>query len=245
MRTEWQSSTAVGNAAARNLKGNRHSGDGWCFRGENLLDLSRSIYLGSCHPYIFEVLILVKNNNKRSTWVRNTLLGTFFLSLFFNTVSQTLIQGMALLGSTMVLLVIIAIGVVFDVIGVASTAADLPPLNARAAKRVPGAKLALILASNSDRVSSFCSDVVGDICGIISGSAAAAILFSLALNSASQQNVANIAIVSVVASLTVGGKAAAKSLAIKNSTDILLGAGRVIYFFQSLLPWRKGHKKGK
>lgn len=172
-------------------------------------------------------------------------MGTFFLSLFFNTISQSLIQEMALLGSIMVLLVIIAIGVVFDVIGVASTAADLPPLNARAAKKTPGAKLALTFARNSDRVSSICSDVIGDICGIISGSAAAAILFSLALDTGRQQNIVNIIIVSLVASLTVGGKAAGKSLAINHSTDILLGAGRAIYFFQNLVPWRKGQKKGK
>jgi CBS domain containing-hemolysin-like protein len=166
-------------------------------------------------------------------------LGTFFLSLFFNTISQTLIQGLALLGSVMVLLVIIAIGIVFDVIGIASAAANLPPLNARAAKKVPGAKHALILARNSDRVSSFCNDVVGDICGIVSGSAATAIIFSLALNNARHQNYFSIFMMALVASLTVGGKAVGKSIAINYSTEILLLVGRVLYFFRSLLPRRK------
>ena len=78
------------------------------------------------------------NNKNRRGWVRKIVLWTFFLSLFFNSISQTLIQGMALLGSLLVLLVIIAIGIIFDIIGVAATAAELAPLNARRPKRCPG-----------------------------------------------------------------------------------------------------------
>lgn len=180
---------------------------------------------------------MANNKNNRGGWVRKIVLWTFFLSLFFNSISQTLIQGMALLGSLLVLLVIIAIGIVFDIIGIAATAADLPPLNAKAAKRVPGAKQALYLARHSDQVGNFCNDVVGDICGIVSGSAAAALVFNLA--SQAYQNYYNILIMAVVASLTVGGKGWGKSLAIYRSTEILISVGKVIMFFESLLPWRK------
>jgi len=34
VRTKWQSSTADGDTAGRNVKGNRHAGDGWCFGGK-------------------------------------------------------------------------------------------------------------------------------------------------------------------------------------------------------------------
>ncbi|MGI6364837.1 MAG: hypothetical protein ACOX2G_03685 [Bacillota bacterium] len=178
------------------------------------------------------------NNKNRRGWVRKIVLWTFFLSLFFNSISQTLIQGMALLGSLLVLLVIIAIGIIFDIIGVAATAAELAPLNAKAAKKVPGSKQALYLARHSDQVGNFCNDVVGDICGIVSGSAAAALVFSLA--SQAQQNYYNILIMAVVASLTVGGKGWGKSLAIHYSTEILIYVGKVLMFLQSLWPWREG-----
>jgi len=183
------------------------------------------------------------NNNKKSGWLRNVLLWTFFLSLFFNSVSQTLLQGLGVFGSLLLLLLIIAVGVVFDIIGVAATAAKLPPLNARNAKKIPGARQALDMAQNSDHVATFCSDVVGDISGIVSGSAAAGIVASIA-NNPTQQNYSNVLILAVVASLTVGGKGLGKTLAINYSTEILTGAGKVILFFQGLLPnkWGKGRK---
>lgn len=184
------------------------------------------------------------NNKKRSGWLGKILLWTFFLSIFFNTISQTLIQGVGLIGSLLVLMVIILTGVVFDIIGVAATAAVLPPLNARAAKRVPGAKQALFLARNSDRVSNFCNDVVGDICGIISGSAGAAIVFTLTVDSLRESYI-NIITMAVVASLTVGGKGLGKSFAINYSTEILLATGKIINFFSSLVPDRKSAGRSK
>ena len=48
-----------------------------------------------------------------------------------------------------------------------------------AAHKEPGAKEALVLLRNAGRVSSVCNDVVGDICGIVSGSTAAVIVVEL------------------------------------------------------------------
>lgn len=155
-------------------------------------------------------------------------------------------QKLGLAGSLVILLLIIATGVVFDIVGVAATAAKMPPLNARGAKKVPGAKQAINLARNSEQVASFCNDVVGDICGIISGSAAAAIVFNLAVNKSWQWYI-NIVAMAVVATLTIGGKGFGKSLAINYSTDILLIAGKLINFAQKLMPFRKadGRSNGK
>ena len=47
--------------------------------------------------------------------------------------------------------------------------------NAMASRKVPEAMEALHLIRNANRVSSFCNDVIGDICGVISGSASAVI----------------------------------------------------------------------
>ena len=174
--------------------------------------------------------------SNRMQWLGRILLWTFFLSIFFNIVSQSLLDKLGISGSLLVLGIIIATGVAFDIIGIASTAATLPPLNARAAKRVPGAKQALHLARNSDRVASFCNDVVGDICGIISGSAAAAIVFRLTVVKSLSQGYYNIIMMAAVAALTVGGKGLGKSVAINYANEILMLVGRLIYFLQRLVP---------
>lgn len=184
------------------------------------------------------------NNKSRFGWLVKILLWTFFLSIFFNTIFQSIIQGVGLFGSLTVLLVIITIGVVFDIIGVAATAASLAPLNARAAKKVPGSKQALYLAKNSEMVANFCNDVVGDISGIISGSAAAAIVFSLSVSSAYQGYV-SVMILAVVAALTVGGKGFGKSMAINYSTDILMAAGKIMHFFNSIVPRLRADRRNQ
>ena len=42
-------------------------------------------------------------------------------------------------------------------------------------RKVKGANVAVKFKKNAEKVSSFCCDVIGDICGVISGGAAAAI----------------------------------------------------------------------
>lgn len=183
-------------------------------------------------------------NKKNRRWVRNTLISTFFLSIFFSGISQLFLGDSACLtASLIVLMLIILTGVIFDIIGVAATSSKMAPLNARGAKKVPGARAAINLARNSEKVSSFCNDVVGDICGIISGSAAAAIVFNLAANN-SKQGYINIIFGAIVAALTVGGKALSKSTAINYSTEILMLAGKVISFFQKLNPFHKAKDRG-
>lgn len=184
------------------------------------------------------------NRKGRRRWIGKVLLWTFFLSLFFNGVSQSLLDRLGLIGSLGILLFIVAIGVIFDIVGVAATAAKMPPLNALGAKKVSGARQAIDLARNSQQVASFCSDVVGDICGIISGSAAAAIVFGLPFKTLSQRYIIT-AGMAVVASLTVGLKGLGKDIAINRSTEILLAVGKVIRFCQKLFPVRrrKGRRK--
>jgi hypothetical protein len=67
----------------------------------------------------------------------------------------------------------------FDIIGVAVTAADERPFHSMAAHKEKGAAEALYLLHNASHVSSFCNDVVGDICGIVSGTTAAVIVSRL------------------------------------------------------------------
>ncbi|MFW5787780.1 MAG: hypothetical protein ACOCV3_05890, partial [Halanaerobiales bacterium] len=90
---------------------------------------------------------------------------TFFLAVVVTLLSQSKVHMMDLGPALILLLFIIFIGVFFDMIGVAATVAREEPFNAKASKKVFGAKCGLYLARNGERVASFMCDIVGDICG--------------------------------------------------------------------------------
>ena len=93
--------------------------------------------------------------------------------------SETSLSGAGAAAAALVLAVFIGLGILFDIIGVAVTAADPRPFHSMAAHKEPGAKEALVLLRNAGRVSSVCNDVVGDICGIVSGTTTAVIVVRL------------------------------------------------------------------
>lgn len=177
--------------------------------------------------------------------------GALFLSIVFNLGSQFILEFVASTALKFVLLVIIIlIGVFFDIIGVAAAAATEGPCHAQAATRKFGAKQAFKVVRNADKVSSFCNDVVGDICGILSGAIAAAIVFELITKSSGvEELVASTLLTAVVAGLTVGGKAAGKSMAIEHANDIVLRVGMLMAVVENTtgiyLFGGNGRKKGR
>ncbi len=136
------------------------------------------------------------------------------------------------LGPALILLLfIIFIGVFFDMIGVAATVAREEPFNAKASKKVFGAKCGLYLARNGERVASFMCDIVGDISGIISRAIAAVIVLRIVDNFGSPQTLVNLLIMGGVSSLTVGGKAYCKKFGIEKADDIIFYVGRLLAGF--------------
>ena len=102
-------------------------------------------------------------------WVIRVFLIAVALSAAMSLCSGALLEDAGYVVATLILLLFIALGILFDIIGVAVTAANPKPFNSMAAHRVKGAKEALYLIRNAEKVASFCNDVVGDICGIVSG----------------------------------------------------------------------------
>lgn len=128
-----------------------------------------------------------------------------------------------------VVLLIIMIGVFFDAVGVAVTAAEETPFHSMASKKIRGAKQSLVLLRNADRVSSFCNDVVGDICSVVSGSAGAAIVYRLFSQHGSISVIEAVS-GALIAALTVGGKAFAKNIGMSNSNYIVYRVGVVVSY---------------
>lgn len=94
---------------------------------------------------------------------------TFLLAILVTLSSQSRVQHLSFFPALLVLIIIILVGIMADMIGVAVTAADPSSFNARAAKKVFGAKTSLFLVTHADRVASLMCDIIGDICGTVSG----------------------------------------------------------------------------
>ena len=169
-------------------------------------------------------------------WIITIFLSTVVISAVFSTISNMLLGQAGLVPAFFILLVIVLIGILFDIIGVAVTAADVKPFHSMAAHRVPGAQEALKLLRNAEKVSSFCNDVVGDICGIISGTASASIVLLILADRqtvSTKAQLLEIGMAALVSGLTVGGKAVGKTFAMTKSTSIVHCASKVIYYIKS------------
>lgn len=163
----------------------------------------------------------VKKNKGSKKWIFKIVLFTFLISAFVNFGSIVSISNINIYFAFLILLVIILIGVIFDMIGVAVTLADKKKFNSMASKKRKGAKTALRLIKNSDKVSNFCNDVIGDVCGVISGAVGLIIINSIQVSSEKEKLILSILISSLIASFTVGGKALGKNLAINNADYII------------------------
>ena len=171
-----------------------------------------------------------KERNKTIRWVIIIFFVTILVSGTISFVSDEIMERSNIVVAFMILLAIVLIGIVVDLIGLAVTSADEKPFHSMAARKVPGAMEAIRLLRNAERVSSICNDVVGDICGVVSGSASATIAAQVLRNfEFSAPDIVTLFMSALVAGLTVAGKAIGKTLAINSSTKIVSGVGRVIY----------------
>ena len=117
---------------------------------------------------------------KRNNWPLIVTILAFTISLLFSFMSESVMPKVGIIVGIMILILFIFIGIIFDMIGVAVTSSNEEPLHAMSSKKIKGAKKAVSFKKNADKVSSFCNDVIGDICGIISGSAGVSVARGLA-----------------------------------------------------------------
>ena len=176
----------------------------------------------------------------RIRWLITIFLLALTISALFSFSSQELLSGASLFGAFLVLLAIIAFGIFFDLLGVAVTAAEEKPFHSMASRKVPGGSEGIWLLRNADKVSSVCCDVVGDICGIISGAAAAVVAVEVWASAPSlSERIIQLLLSALVAALTILGKAFCKQIAMENSTAIVQAAARVIWRFKHIFARKK------
>ena len=155
-------------------------------------------------------------------WIALVGIGTFCSTMVITYLSDTVLSNANLLISFVILIAIIALGIATDIVGIAVASVSLEPFNAMAARKRRGAKTAVWLVKNAAKVSSVCNDVIGDICGVVSGGISVSITAQLArFYGLADSSLAGLIIAASVACLTVGGKAIGKDVAMKNGTAIV------------------------
>ncbi|MCF0120740.1 MAG: hypothetical protein HUJ65_03795 [Oscillospiraceae bacterium] len=178
----------------------------------------------------------MKKTNFR--WIIRIVIATFIISMTFTFASAEILGSAGYVMAFVVLAVFIGLGIVFDIIGVAVTAAQEAPFHSMASHRQRGAQEALKLLKNAEKVSSFCNDVVGDISGIVSGATSATIVARIMSDLSTNNVLLQLAVSGLVAALTIGGKALGKTFAMNRSTDIVLSVGKVLFLVNSLFKKR-------
>jgi CBS domain containing-hemolysin-like protein len=180
------------------------------------------------------------NKKVNYRWAAIIVIWTFIFSITLSFISSSLMNNVSIGIAFIILIIIIFLGILFDIIGIAVTAASETPFHSMASRRIGGAKQAVKLIRNAEKVSNFCNDVVGDIAGIISGATSATIVAQLTERYSALNTVfIGLILTGGVAALTVGGKAIGKSIAISKSNYIVYKVGVIIYYLSGAL----GNKK--
>lgn len=164
-------------------------------------------------------------------WIIQIMLVAFLISFIFSFASELTLPNVNIIVGIVIVILFIILGLVFDMIGVAVTSADEKPFHSMNARKVRGADVAVKFKKNADKVSSFCNDVIGDICGIVSGSAGTMIAISLSGTLHMDKFILSLLVTAVIASFTIGGKAIGKSYAINKSNLILYEFAKCISYF--------------
>lgn len=164
---------------------------------------------------------------------------TFIIAVLFSYIFEVLLKDVPLLLAFFMLIVIITIGIIFDGIGNAVVAVDEVTFHSMAASKVKGARESLILIRNAPMVANLFNDVIGDICGVISGSMGTAIVLSLEQGFGRESILLSIAMSGFIAASTVGGKAVGKSFSIARARYIVYYVGIIIFYIKKIVGRKK------
>ena len=105
-----------------------------------------------------------KKEHSDIKWFIQVFIITFILSIFFSYISTNGVSNLDLISAIIILIIVIGIGVFFDIVGVAVTVADENEFHAKATKKVKGSRDSIKLIRNAPKVANICADVIGDIC---------------------------------------------------------------------------------
>lgn len=167
--------------------------------------------------------------NKADFWVIKITILTFLGAVVCSYLSQITTSRSDIIVSIMLLSFMILISILFDGIGlsVASCSKEKMQKYSVFPKQY---NIALKLIKNAEKVNNVCADVIGDMCGILSGACGTAIILQLSLEG-QLAHWSTVLASSIIAAITVGGKASLKKIAVKNSAEFVFMSAKIISLF--------------
>ena len=169
---------------------------------------------------------------KSDNWIIKVFLFTFFITLFVSGLSNYISNNTNLIVVIIITVLITFLGILFDMIGTSILTANEVNFHSMASHKVKGSKESIRLIKNKSNIANFCNDVIGDICGIISGSMGAIISINLSNLLKTDLTIISLIIASIISSITVVGKAIGKKYATRNSDKIILLVGEFLSIFK-------------
>lgn len=166
---------------------------------------------------------------KKQNWNLLVFILSFALAIIFSFLTNILSNNSSDIFIILIILIVIMIGIIFDMIGVAVLTAKESTFHAMSSKKIKGAKKATKLIKNNVKVASFCNDIVGDVCGIVSGGLGA--VLAISISDYLGITLATVIVSAIISSLTVTGKAIFKNVAVKKADNILFIFSKILSIF--------------
>lgn len=166
----------------------------------------------------------------KNNWLYKVFLLTFLLAALFSSITTLVTNNFNDLILFIILIIVISIGIIFDMIGVSVLTSKESSFHAKASKKIKGSKEAIKLIKNSVQISSICNDVIGDICGIISGGLGTVLTLNVCQKMGLPNEITTIIVTAVISALTVGCKAIGKTIANKKCDNIVFTVGKILNF---------------
>lgn len=165
-------------------------------------------------------------------WVFIVTILAFVISILMTLFSTATLKNVNLLVAILITFLFILLGIIFDIIGVAVTSGDEVAFHSMSSRKINGGKIGVKLMKNTDKVSSICCDVVGDVCGIVSGTSGVVIVSLIIKLTDINELVVSLLVTGLISALTIGGKALGKGLAINKSKEIVTIVSKILSIFR-------------
>ena len=169
---------------------------------------------------------------KSDNWIIKVFLFTFFITLIVSGSANYISSHSNMIVLIIITILIIILGILFDMIGTSILTVNEANFHSMASNRVKGSKKSIKLIKNKSNIANFCNDVIGDICGIISGSMGAIISLNISNWLKLDSTISALIIASIISSITVVGKAIGKKYATRSSDKIILFVGKALSLFE-------------
>lgn len=167
-------------------------------------------------------------------WTVIVVIMSFALSVIFSFITSAAMESLSIFFAFVILLLIIAVNILFDMIGTAVQSAEEHPFHSLASRRVAGARESISVIRHAPQLANMCCDVIGDIAGIISGATTALIVSELVAMFHLRGMLPSLILTGLVGSLTIGGKAMSKGISMQNGNSIVFIVGKIMYFFKHI-----------